>query len=297
MEFGPVSPSDYIRAIECGLPSGERNKRWIVVLRAYIDDSGTQGKEPFFTLGGFISTTDNWARFSDEWKAQLDADPPIPYFSMHRAFYPREGPFKGWKKRAIERRVAEFVRIIRTHAIMRVSCSMRKDDYEELIKGKFVKNKKNPFHVIDHPYFLCFWTLINAVIHYQREYGWNTQIDFIFDEQGKMGVETVRWFQIIKKVAPKESKPFFGSPPIFQDDKKFLPLQAADMYAWSIRRHQRENKILYMPLRDELKSLFEMQGMDRMMDSTYLRGVAQAMSQFDNVPPLEEVVIPWLNGP
>jgi hypothetical protein len=267
----------------------------MVILQAYIDDSGTQGKYPFFCLGGFISTADNWAKFSDEWKTQLDADPPIPYFSMHSAFFPKKGPFKGWSEEAIQSKVCGLLKIIKNYATMRVSCSMRRDDYEELIKGKFTKNKV--LREIDHPYFFCFWALIYAIIHYQRQYGWNTQIDFFFDEQGKMGVETVRWYQIIKKVAPKQSKPFFGSPPIFRDDKKFLPLQAADMYAWAIRRHFRENEILIMPLRSELKLLSEMQAMDRVIDRPYLTRILEHMTELNGVPPLEEIVIPWLDGP
>jgi hypothetical protein len=36
----------------------------------------------------------------------------------------------------------------------------------------------------------------------------------------------------------EERKPLFGDPPIFRDDKTFLPLQAADLYAWHARKER-----------------------------------------------------------
>lgn len=295
IEFGKAAASDVVRSLESGLPSSERNKRWIVILQAFIDDSGTQGPQPFFSLGGFISTADRWARFSDEWKTELDREPSIPYFKMTEAFFPKKGPFKGWKQRAIERRVCEFVKIIQKHAMLRVSCSMRRDDYRELFGDRFFR-AGSALRKINHPYFFCFWALIHGIIDFQRQNGWDTSIDFIFDEQGGMGTETVRWHPIFKKTAPPHLQSYFGSPPIFRDDKEFLPLQAADLYAWSIRRHARENKILFMPLREELKALASMRGMDRMMDGTYLGALVQHISEHGNAPLPKELLALWLAG-
>jgi hypothetical protein len=245
-----------------------------MVLQAYIDDSGTQGKEPFFSLGGFISTSGKWAEFADVWKAELDRKPSISHFSMRSAFSPDlDGPFKGWEQPEIEKKVTEFVKIIKTYAQMRVSCSLRRDDYKQTIKKGWFPSR------IDHPYFVCFWRLIIATVTYAHRSRWNAPLDFIFDEQGAMGSETVKWYPYIKKVAPEPHKPYFGSPPIFRDDKIFLPLQAADLYAWSIRRRLRESKILHMPLRDELKSLRQMKSIDQLIKVSDLADMADYMTK------------------
>jgi hypothetical protein len=41
------------------------------MLQAYIDDSGNDGKSPVFVLAGYVSTTEKWETFSDEWDAVL----------------------------------------------------------------------------------------------------------------------------------------------------------------------------------------------------------------------------------
>ena len=38
-----------------GLPSGKREQRTLMVLRAFIDDSGNEPRDPFFVLGGFVA--------------------------------------------------------------------------------------------------------------------------------------------------------------------------------------------------------------------------------------------------
>jgi hypothetical protein len=270
-----VRASEYVRSLESGLPSAERNKRWLMILQAFIDDSGTQGKEPFFSLGGFISTFGKWAEFADVWKAELDRKPSIPYFSMRSAFFPIEGPFKDWEQSEIEKRVTEFVKIIKTYAQMRVSCSLRRDDYNQTVKRGWFPSR------IDHPYFVCFWRLVIATVTYAERSKWNAPIDFIFDEQGGMGLDTIKWYPYIKKVAPEAHKPYFGSPPIFRDDKIFLPLQAADLYAWSIRRRLRENRILHMPLRDELKSLRQMTSIDQLIKVSDLAEMVDYMTELE----------------
>jgi len=140
--------------------------------------------------------------------------------------------------------------------MVRVSCSINKEDYNNYIKGWVPKE-------IDNPYFICFYNLIIAILAFQRRYRLDTQIDFIFDVQGKLGQKTNELYYIVDKIAPKQARKYIGSPPIFKDDKEVLPLQAADLYAWLIRRHLFENKIIIMPMRPELKALHDMQNIER----------------------------------
>jgi hypothetical protein len=231
-----------------------------VLLQAYIDESGTESTErqPFIAVAGFISTSENWANFSIDWQNELDKDPPLKYFKMREAFH-RIKQFDGFSKNDAQYRVNNFIDIIKAYAMVRVSSSIDKREYDLFERGQIPAK-------IDSPYFYCFHQLYYSIIVYQRRYRWDTQIDFIFDEAGRIGVETVKWTAIIKKWASPSYHPYFGSPPIFRDDEKFLPLQAADLYAWLVRRDLYQNKILYMPVPNELKALQNMQSIERIVD-------------------------------
>ena len=199
-----------------------------MILQGFVDDSGSGKKEPFFALAGFVSTYKNWARFADAWEAALQADPAIPYFKMSNAYAIR-GVFDGWERRAIDGKVAVLTGVIRAHIMVRVSSSMDRRAYNRWVAGKGPKD-------IDDPYFLCFYQLLYATFVHQRRYHWNTQIDWIFDEQGKLGPATVAFWPQFRKMAHPTVRPYIGSPPIFRDDKQFRPLQAADLYAGARRR-------------------------------------------------------------
>lgn len=60
--------------------------------------------------------------------------------------------------------------------------------------------------------------------------------DFVFDEQGPVGVDAVAWYSHFKSTQKPHISALMGSTPIFRDDKLFLPLQAADMVAGHKRR-------------------------------------------------------------
>jgi len=71
-----------------------------------------------------------------------------------------------------------------------------------------------------------------------RDLGQTGKIDFIFDEQGDEPSALIQSdFDKFKAAATTDMRDFIGSRPIFRDDKQFVPLQAADMLAWHIRRN------------------------------------------------------------
>ena len=66
--------------------------------------------------------------------------------------------------------------------------------------------------------------------------GVTDKIDFYFDEQAKEKGEIAEAWEWYKEIAIGEHKDLLGSFPSFMDDKKLLPLQAADLVAWWVRK-------------------------------------------------------------
>ncbi len=250
-------PGDYFRFFECGLPARERNKRWIVALKAYIDASGMSNirKDPILLLGGFVGVAQTWANFSDAWQAELDNPPTIEYFSLNEAFHPKhDSQFKGWDKQDIMLKINKLVNVIKsTFPLGRVASYIDKREYGQLIIKQIPKRRK------DNPYWLCFQHLIVNVVakQHKSKSQYKVPIDFIFDEEGELGYDCAKWMNYFKMtVIPKYALPYFGTI-TFGDDKKIVALQAADLYAGLYRRHLFENKAIFMPMPKELQLLQE----------------------------------------
>ena len=61
-------------------------------LQAHIDDS----EDDDACLGGYVSSTEHWAQFADEWDAVLVEEPRVPYLKTKEAMArPPRGAFEG----------------------------------------------------------------------------------------------------------------------------------------------------------------------------------------------------------
>jgi hypothetical protein len=68
-------------------------------------------------------------------------------------------------------------------------------------------------------------------------------VDFIFDEQGKqIGRALEAWKHFVEAASP-EDKARMGRRPISGDDKVDIPLQAADLLAWRMRREYMDKQV------------------------------------------------------
>ncbi|GKS64266.1 hypothetical protein YTPLAS72_15700 [Nitrospira sp.] len=236
-----IKPSDYIKALVCGFASPVREKRLLIMLVAYIDDSGSNESDNVFVLAGFISTAERWMRFSDAWDALCRQDPQTPDFKMKVAER-LKGKDTYWgngtEEELIARRDAKvqaLANVIENHAMCRISAGMDWNNYREIARGNV------PAHV-DSPYFFLFWNLIAEVANHQQRNNVREKVDFVFDEQGALGTTAVAWHPTLIATLPPFMSYILSSTPIFRDDAEVLPLKAADMLAWQMRRYVSDSR-------------------------------------------------------
>jgi hypothetical protein len=67
------------------------------------------------------------------------------------------------------------------------------------------------------------------------------RIDFWFDKRAEKKVILETWDDYLKH-RPDKVRPLYGEAPKFEDDADFLPLQAADFWAWWVRKWHKEGK-------------------------------------------------------
>jgi Protein of unknown function (DUF3800) len=225
--------SEQVDAIVSGYPSAVRRKRKLVILQAAVDDSG-KGVKPVFVLAGFILSAYQWSVFADHWQAILDAPPKIDYFKMKEAWHCHD-EFARFSTTERDAKVKKFVSLIMDYRPLAIKEVVEHELYERVFKGKLARG-------MDHPYHLCAQNIIGTVLRYQYNNDWhiNDKVDFIFDEQGKESEMIQQTWRFGLKILPPVLKPLVGSRPMHKDEKTFLPLQAADLFAWQVRRFYEE---------------------------------------------------------
>jgi hypothetical protein len=193
------------------------------MLQAFIDDS-RETNPPIFVLAGYLATAEQWRAFSTKWQEVLDMAPRMPYFKMSEARrLPRE-------KRA--ERIGLFFSVIEEFISSGFSVMVPPDAITRVYgtTDKFAR----------HPFYCAFSILIPILGLNIDEFGLHCDdIELYFDDQMHEKDRMVKAWDWAKSNATIESpklKRILNITPHFCDDKSLLPLQAADLHAWWIRR-------------------------------------------------------------
>jgi len=237
------------------------------MLQGFVDDSGSSDGN-VYTLAGLLATAERWEEFSDEWEKICDQEPKTPDFKMSRAFRLKE---YRWTEAQRNQRIRELVKLILSKAMYRVDAVLARKNYEIAVKGKLQPE-------IDSPYFVLFYNVILSFARFMEQARIEGTVDWVFDEQGKIGTECVAWYSWIREQAPPELKRRLGSTPIFRSDTKVLPLKAADIFAWQIRRHCNDEQPQGIELNEILTALLLMQGSSCQVKGEDLEGLVTAIN-------------------
>lgn len=238
IEIDDDSADLVIRTLVCGLSSGQRKGWKIVALHGYVDDSGYgDGNDPAFVLGGFIANVRRWEAFCVEWKTALDEPPAIAYLKMTEAVN-LSGQFTNWKNKDRNQKLAKLYPIVERIKPMGIRSVIPCQAFRNNVKGKITK-------ALDYPYFLALFDMLFMLTASVRHGGLDIgkphyQTDFTFDENKKLEWMIDRWYDVVVKELPPDDAAMISKNPIFRDDKKFWPLQAADSFAWLGLQLQRE---------------------------------------------------------
>ncbi len=225
-------------------PASERDHWWLIVLRAFIDDSGT-GDAPVFVLAGFIASVNRWDEFWSAWKDRvLGGDPPIAYFKMREAHSRgSNGQFGRMSAAQRDARVTTCVSVIQQHGITPIRVVIPHAAYHDVFHRQVSKR-------LDNPYWLAFYGVMGNVVLGLDHIGNRDIVDFVFDEPGTRGGEAsqeeyrvvVDGFDAFLKNAPPDMADRLAGRPSHKKDTAFPPLQAADLYAWHVRRFYYERE-------------------------------------------------------
>lgn len=226
------------------------------MLKCYADDSGSQpdahGSDGHvFALAGYIMHESRWEDFAEKWYAELKRDFAIDYCRMSDA-EAGEGQFAGMREEFRKRKVKDLALVVQECNPTALVCIMKWSDYNAEVQGKVDPR-------LDHPYAILFFQILKAIadlqIKFDEAHGFGFHpVDFIFDEQGSVGLKCLQWYAALRERLPEPHRTIIGNTPLFKDDREVVPLQAADMLAWHVHREyshpeeQRDMSSLLSPM-------------------------------------------------
>jgi hypothetical protein len=204
-----------------GLPPQKRPKRDIAMLQCFVDESYG---EAVLVLAGFVADVDTWKAFSGEWQECLDMRPPMERLHMEEVFG------DSWGDETKER-VARFHRILDHHAVGGVTASLPLRPYEKL------------FGTSEHwsnPYVYLLFHFIRGYRQHCDKIGLDRKVKFIFDRQKGAAPRIAEAWEFFEQRGNDALHALMGGAPSFESSYEYLPLQAADLSAWWIRRQMED---------------------------------------------------------
>lgn len=188
------------------------------MLQAFFDDSREDGC--VLILAGFAATSQQWMQFCNRWEQALTmSNPRWRTFKMSRVELgdPSQLERSEYHYRIIEEFIpGAFCIAIPLPALAKVTEEFR-------IEPKF-----------RNPYYLAWLVTISLFRNFHLRNGWTQPINIFFDQQGEAKMVLEAWNIMAKQNADMKA---FQTAPIFSDDEKTLPLQAADLLAWWARKN------------------------------------------------------------
>jgi len=144
-----------------------------------------------------------------------------------------KGQFDGWTPEERDQKLAELVNIIQSHVMFAVRAAVLWEVYQDV-------QSQYPESVIE-PYAHLFHIVMGLAVKHVMALPHPETVEFIFDEQGKLGKQARESYEYTKLWMSPEHLAYVGYEPQHRSEQEFLPLQAADMYAWQNRRFIADN--------------------------------------------------------
>lgn len=197
------------------------------MLQAFVDESGN-GAPDYFVMAGYVSTTEMWLTFINDWQRLLDLN-DHPHRPMTRLKMSQMTHDRGL------RRAEMFYRVIEENVLSAFSVTidvagMRKALNEFKWPDWVVEREK-----LSNPYYFAFQAIADGLAQVQGYFKLLEPVDFVFDE-ATTKVPCIEGWDLIKTNSSPDVARYLGDTPIFRREEDLLPLQAADLYAYWVRK-------------------------------------------------------------
>ncbi|MBT2187459.1 DUF3800 domain-containing protein [Sphingobium nicotianae] len=219
------------RKMEKGSLSGREWKpaRW----KGFMDESVSDG---LFVLAGALAPETAWPEFANSWNEMLPYagvnDKGQPEFHMVELAQRDNGYVK----------TRAFFNIITEHVPVLASVVLHMDKIEAAAARISAPNLTLNWTTLKNPFVITFSSLLDAIMSRRGDIDFRTgasalgaNFNFTFDKRSDSGIVTNGW-ETFLSTRPNMMRKAYGERPVFEDSHKCPSLQAADLWAWWVRK-------------------------------------------------------------
>jgi hypothetical protein len=209
-------------------------------------------------MGGLVGRSEDWADFSDAWREVLAESPRIEYFKFNEA-NKLEKEFQGfseWERNEKLRRLASVINDPRFD-LEALHVTLDINYYATRFAGLDVDDPdiSRTVRAIAKPYFYVYMLFVFGACFSAFDRRENQRCELIFDEHPSLGDRVKTWYPVARAFLSERERRISPVEPLTQDDKEFMPLQAADMVAWLQRRATENARQPYWWLDGEISNV------------------------------------------
>jgi hypothetical protein len=234
--------SELLESLFCGLP--DVGRRMSVFVAAADESDGPVQTGPF-VYGGFVAPTRDWIDcFAPAWQERvLNGTPTLPYFHMTEVRNPRWQRKNGIPYWEAERRIEEAVRVVSSMGSLQiVRTSLDGGHFRQVFRStRVVRTGPQPGTYQFEPDYIGFIGFARGALQYVFEhYPDAEKVDLVVERKQKISHHLSHWYDSLVLWLKETDQPrllgLLGE--LIPGDKTRVPLQAADLAMWHIRRNE-----------------------------------------------------------
>lgn len=198
----------------------------MVMLDAYVDESGTHDNSVVVAVAAYMSTPDRWLRFEADWKVAL-AEKGLDGFHMNK-FSNRAKPFDSWSEAERDTLLNKLIEIINANVIMSAGILIRRSRFNSLLSSRVRAHYGIYGVAIDF--------LIMDIARGLEPTEKDVWITYIL-EDGVVGKGEIN--RVITPILSdqEQCKKLHLKGLRFDSKRRLLPLQAADILVYELYKH------------------------------------------------------------
>jgi hypothetical protein len=192
---------------------------YAVVLKVFMDESGTHDGSPIVAVGAYLSRPKIWRSWTKEWNK---AKRPIKVFHATdcAGFF---NEFKGWDKERRDPYVANLLPVLPRHDLAGIVVGIDLNVFRaEVVKHPELRE------MFGEPYGACFQWAISIIMEYATGHGKGERMAFVH-ETNNYQAEALKAFNFVNENLNPRGIPMTLA---FGAKSDYVPLQAADVLAY-----------------------------------------------------------------